>query len=223
MKTLGHLLGLTAAWLWACVVFGDNHEKQRIDDDEEVMIKAIDVYSEALLLNYIRRDLHLWRIKKDDCQIVDDIIANAQVLRLPTFQYLYGEMLLYGVCVRKNVPYGMNVLRDSVRQGMPEAMYKLAVYYRDSDYLIENPEKSVRLLLEAAQTGHMRSRLLLVELLLDGFGSARDHEKAYDWLYHARFSKAEQRRKAQTLLAALANILPPSVVYKIQNRPLDEF
>ena len=93
----------------------------------------------------------------------------------------------------------------------------------DSDYLIENPEKSVRLLLSAAKTGHMRSRLLLVELLLDGFGSARDHKKAYDWLYHARFNKAEQRRQAQTLLTALANILPPNVVYSIQNRPLDEF
>lgn len=223
MRTLGYLLGLTIPWLWAVTVYGDNHEKQRIDDDEEVMVKAIDVYSESLLLHYIRRNLHLWLIKRDDCQIVDDIIANSQVLRLPTFQYLYGEMLIHGVCVRKNVPYGMDVLRNSVRQGLPEAMYKLATYYRDSEYLIENPDKSVRLLLVAASTGHMLSRLLLVELLLDGYGSARDHEKAYNWLYHARFNQAAQRRQAQTLLAALANILPPSVVYKIQNRPLDEF
>ena len=66
------------------------------------------------------------RIQQDDCQILDDIRANAEVLKLPTYQYLWSQMLTYGVCIRKDVKYGMHWLRSAVRQGLPEAMILLS-------------------------------------------------------------------------------------------------
>tara|TARA_B100001094_G_scaffold229999_1_gene224620 strand:+ start:14686 stop:15417 length:732 start_codon:yes stop_codon:yes gene_type:complete len=185
--------------------------------------KAIDVYTESELLNYIRREWHLNAIRRDECQIVDDIRANAEVLKLPTFQFLWGEMLIYGVCIRKNISYGVHWLRSAVRQGLPEAMLKLARYYQHSDFVIPNYDKSVRLAYLAAQAGSTPSRIFLVELFLAGHGHAADHAKAYDWLYHTSFHSSKMKRKSEELLSLFAQMLPPSVVYQIQNRSNDEF
>lgn len=184
---------------------------------------VVEVYTESELLSLIRNNTHLSRIKKDQCQIVDDIKANAEVLLQPTFQFLWGEMLLNGVCVHRNIEYGMVWLRHSIRQGLPEAMLKMAHYYRNSRFVIPNYEKSVRLALASARSGNVDARILLVELYLAGHGYPGDYLSAYNMLYHSGFKTAKQNGQARKLLEQFANLLPPSQIYKIQNRSQDEF
>lgn len=184
---------------------------------------VVEIYTESELLTLIRNNQHLSRVKKDQCQIIDDIKANAEVLLQPTFQLLWGEMLLNGVCTKRNIDYGLIWLRNAVRQGLPEAMLKMAHYYRNSRFVIPNYEKAVRLALASARSGNVDARILLVELYLIGHGYPGDYLDAYNMLYHSGFKTVQQNSKARELLKQFANLLPPSQLYKIQNRPKDEF
>ena len=195
-------------------------EKQ---EEEAKTIKAIELYSEPQLLNYIRRGVYLQRVRLDRCQIVADIRDHAQIMKQPAYQYLYAEMLIYGVCVRKDRPRGINMLRDSVRQGLPEAMLRLAQYYDNSTILVPNQEKSVRLSFAASKAGNVRGRLMLVRLLLEGYGSPQMYPQAYEWLYHSTFNSPVRQKEALILLAKMEKILPFYTVEHIQNRPEDEF
>ena len=194
------------------------------DDSIEVQeIKPVELYSQPELLGYIRRGVYLKRIRLDHCQIVADIRDHAQIMKQPAYQFLFAEMLVYGVCVKQDRKRGISLLRNAVRQGLPEAMVRLAQYYHHSTILVSNPEKSVRLSFAASKTGSVPARLLLVELLLEGYGSPRMHPQAYEWLYHSTFNSPKRKRQADILLSKFEKIIPFYVVEHIQNRPEDEF
>ena len=62
-------------------------------------LKAVQLYSQDELLRLIHRNEHLSRVVLDDCQLVQDIEARAQTLKIPAYQFLWGDMLAWGVCV----------------------------------------------------------------------------------------------------------------------------
>ena len=39
----------------------------------------------------------------DECQLVQDIEARAVKVAMPSYQFLWGDMLAYGVCVKKDI------------------------------------------------------------------------------------------------------------------------
>lgn len=64
-------------------------------------LKAVELYTQDELIGLINSNTHLTRVVTDRCQLVQDIEAHAEVLNEPAFQFLWGDMLAWGVCVDK--------------------------------------------------------------------------------------------------------------------------
>ena len=65
--------------------------------------EPIPIYTEAELIKLINENKHLEQVKADNCQIVEDIVARATRISLPSYEFLYGDMLAWGVCVEQDV------------------------------------------------------------------------------------------------------------------------
>lgn len=182
--------------------------------------KAVDIYSQEQLLALIRSKQYLTRVKADDCQLVQDIEARAEVLKQPLYQYLWGEMLNFGICVKANPPRGISLLRDAAEQGSAEAMVRIAEYYKDGKFVLQNKERSVQYLLPAAANGDLPARMMLVELFAKGYGSPRDYVLGYHWLYNQVFSDEQTQQDAKRLLQLLAAKMPASQVEKAKKEHL---
>ena len=63
---------------------------------------VIQIYPTDDLAVWIEKNQHLTRVVEDDCQLVQDIQARADLMQLPTYQFLWGDMLTWGVCVDRN-------------------------------------------------------------------------------------------------------------------------
>lgn len=57
--------------------------------------EPVPIYSEAELIKLIEENKHLERVKADNCQIVEDIVARATRISLPSYEFLYGDMLAW--------------------------------------------------------------------------------------------------------------------------------
>lgn len=182
--------------------------------------RAVDIYSQDQLLEMIRAEKYLARVKQDECQLVQDIEARAEVLKQPLYQFLWGEMLNHGTCVTANAVKGMGLLRDAAEQGSPEAMVKLAEYYQTGKFVIRNKDRAVNYLLPAAASGSLAARMMLVRLYGEGYGSPRDYEMAYHWLYNNVFTDEAMQKKALSLLQVLAAKMPASAVVRAQQEHL---
>lgn len=179
---------------------------------------AVDIYNDDVLLNLIRTNQYLQRVKIDECQIVQDIEARAEVLNQPLYQFLWGEMLNHGVCVKAHPKRGMAILQTAAEQGSPEAMLKLANYYHKGQLVVKNPNRAVNYVLPAAAQGQVDARIKLVELFIEGYGSPKDYEVGYHWLYHSVFANDKQQQQASALLKKLAAQMPKSIVERAQQQ-----
>lgn len=184
------------------------------------MPKAVDVYTQEQLVELIRSKSYLTQVKGDDCQIVEDIEARAEVLQQPLYQYLWAEMLNYGICVKANPPRGIAMLKTSAEQGSAEAMVRMAEYYHDGKFVIEDKQRAVQYTLPAAATGDLPARMMLVRLFGEGYGSPRDYEVAFHWLYNEVFSDEATQAEAINLLKVLEAKMPPSAVARAKKEHL---
>ena len=175
-------------------------------------LKAIDIYSVKQLSELIRTHRYLQQVKKDDCQLVQDIEAKAEVLKEPLYQFLWGEMLITGTCIKADKQRGMQLVKDSANQGSVEAMFRLARYYDEGDLVIKNKDKAVRYALPAAAGEYIPAQMMLVRLLVEGYGSPFDYELSYRLLYHTTFDDNVTKNKAEHLLRQLAKKMPVSVI-----------
>ncbi|MEZ9819696.1 tetratricopeptide repeat protein [Shewanella sp. 10N.286.45.A1] len=182
--------------------------------------KAVDVYTQEQLVDLIRSKRYLTQVKGDDCQIVEDIEARAEVLKQPLYQYLWAEMLNYGICVKANPPRGISMLKTSARQGSAEAMVRMAEYYHDGKFVMEDKERAVQYVLPAAATGDLPARIMLVRLFGEGYGSPRDYETGFHWLYNEVFSDETVQAEANNLLKVLEVKMPPSSVARAKQEHL---
>ncbi len=182
--------------------------------------KAVDIYSQEQLIDLIRTKQYLTRVKGDDCQLVQDIEARAEVLKQPLYQYLWAEMLNYGICVKANPPRGISMLKDAAEQGSAEALVRIAEYYNDGKFVIQDKERAVQYVLPAAANGDLPARMMLVNLFGQGYGSPRDYEYAYHWLYNEVFSSDKTKHKALKLLKVLEGKMPASAVARAKQEHL---
>ncbi len=178
--------------------------------------EAVDIYSQEQLIELIRSKQYLARVESDDCQLVQDIEARAEVLKQPLYQYLWGEMLNYGTCVKANPQRGMALMRDAVAQGSAEAMVRIAEYYYHGTFVFQDKNRAVQYVLPAAASGDLPARVLLVRLFGEGYGSYRDFETGYHWLYNGIFSDEATKKEAYELLKVLEQKIPPSIVARIK-------
>ncbi len=183
-------------------------------------LTSVDIYSDEQLLKLIRNDVYLKQVKLDDCQLVQDIEARAEILKQPMYQFLWGEMLNYGVCVDKHASRGMKLLQTAAEQGSAEAMLKLAEYYYHGQMVVKDRNRAVQYVMPAAANGDVPARLMLVRLYGEGYGSPVDYQLGYHWLYNSVFNDAASQKKATSLLQMLAAKMPASIVERAQQPQL---
>ncbi|GGP78019.1 tetratricopeptide repeat protein [Shewanella ulleungensis] len=184
------------------------------------LTEAVDIYSDQQLISLIQSNQYLQRVKADDCQLVQDIEARAEVLQQPLYQFLWGEMLINGVCVKAHPSRGMMLLQTSAEQGSSEAMVKLADYYYRGKLVVKDPNRAVQYILPAAANGNLNAKMMLVRLFGEGYGSPTDYEMGYHWLYNSIFDNDAEQKKASSLLQMLAAKMPASVVARAQQSQL---
>ena len=182
---------------------------------------AVQLYSQDQLLSLIQKNQHLQRVKDDDCQLNLDIMAHAIKLKEPAYQFLYGDMLLYGVCVERDAVAGMRFIHEAAGQGLPEALEQLGRYYLQGRFVQRSPERAEPYLRNAAALGNLNAQLQLAELYLDHVQGTPAHmELAYHWLFNSIIADKQQKQRAEQLLAKLAKRMPNHVIAHAR-RPLE--
>jgi len=173
---------------------------------------AVPLYTEPELIALINKNVHLQRVKADDCQLVQDIEARANKMALPSYQFLYGDMLAYNVCVDRNVELGVYYMRKAAQQGLAAALEQLGRYYDTGRLVQQDKAMAITYLREASSQGNLKAQLRLVKLFNDGFGSPRDFEDAYRWLFNSMVADKATHQKIEHSLTQLAEKMPASVV-----------
>ena len=182
-------------------------------------LKAVQLYSQDELITMINQNTHLERIVADRCQLNQDIEAHAEVLKEPAYQFLWGDMLAWGVCVDANPVRGIGFMRDASEQGLPAALEQLGRYYSKGTLVQEDKPRAVMYLREASALGNLKAQLQLAQLFVDGYGSPYDYEDTYHWLYNAITDDKKVHQQIAGYLAALEKLMHPKAV-RAARRPL---
>lgn len=179
---------------------------------------AVPLYSEAELIHLFESNQQLQRVKADECQLVQDIEVRAERVELPAYQFLYGDMLAWGVCVQRDVELGLYYMETAARQGLPSALEQLGRYYARGTLVQQDRERAIPYLREAAAMGHLAARIQLAELLLNDYGSPLDYEDAYRWLYQSVTADGRTHRKITQLRRNLEQRMPSNVIARAKRR-----
>lgn len=188
-----------------------NTDEKSVDDE---LLQAVQIYTQDELLDLIKHNKHLERVKSDRCQLNPDIEDRAVKLKIPAYQFLYGDMLAWGVCFERDAQLGLFYIRKSAGQGLVEAIEQLGRYYHIGRFVQKDTEKAYQLTQRAASLGNVNAQLNLIQMQLDGVGSPYDFENAYRWLHHAVIADKKQHQQAAELLSELAKRMNPASVKK---------
>ena len=113
-------------------------------------LRAVQLYSQDALIDMINANTHLDKVVADRCQLVQDIEARADVLKIPAYQFLWGDMLAWGVCVDAAPSRGIGYMEDAANQGLPAALEQLGRYYAKGTLVQQDKSRAVVYLREAA-------------------------------------------------------------------------
>jgi TPR repeat protein len=183
-------------------------------------IKAVQLYSQDELLELINKNQHLTRVVFDDCQLVQDIQARAETLKIPSYQFLWGDMLAWGVCVDKDPERGVDFMHQAAEQGLSAGLEQLGRYYSLGKLVQQDKERAVVFLREASVLGNLKAQIQLAELFIDGHGSPYDYEDAYHWLYNAITADKPTHKRIAHFMSELEKLMHPKAVRKAK-RPLN--
>ncbi|OFI33685.1 flagellar protein MotX [Alteromonas lipolytica] len=175
-------------------------------------IKAVQLYSQDELINLINRNEHLDRVVMDRCQLNQDIEARAEVLKVPAYQFLWGDMLAWGVCIEADPERGIDFMRQAADQGLPAALEQLGRYYSKGTLVQQDRKRAVIFLREASALGNLKAQMQLAELFIDGYGSPYDYQDAYHWLYNAVTADKQTHQTIANYLKALEKLMHPKAV-----------
>lgn len=170
-------------------------------------LEPIPIYTEPELIKWQKENTHLQQVLHDDCQLVEDIVARATRIDLPSYQYLYGDMLINATCVEKDLENGVYYITQAAQQGYPVALYRLGVMYSKPIYLQKDDQRAIAMLEESSYMGHLPATILWAELLLKGRGSPVDYPKVYKQLKKS-ISDGEVNVKVAALLEMIKKNIP---------------
>lgn len=180
--------------------------------DDSGNLQAVPLYRQDELLNWIEQGRHLQQVKQDRCQLTQDIEVRAEVMKVPAYQFLWGDMLAWGVCIKPNAELGVKFMWDAANQGLAPALEQLGRYYWKGTLVQKDLLKAETLMREAASLGFQRAQIEWVEMLLQGLGSPLDYEEAYHWLHSTVIGDKAQHQKATSLLNRLGNRMPANAI-----------
>ncbi|MDH0026094.1 sel1 repeat family protein [Aeromonas caviae] len=175
-------------------------------------LQAVPLYRQDELLNWIEQGRHLARVKQDRCQLTQDIEARASVMKIPAYQFLWGDMLAWGVCTKPDAQIGVQYMWEAANQGLAPALEQLGRYYWKGILVQKDLVRAETLMREAASLGFLRAQMEWVEMLLQGMGSPLDYEEAYHWLHSAVIGDKAMHQKAASLLSRLGNRMPANAI-----------
>ncbi len=175
-------------------------------------LQAVQIYTDNQLLELIKENKHLSQVVIDDCQLVQDIEARALKAKMPSYQFLWGDMLAYGVCIKKDVPLGLHYMQLSANQGLPEALEQIGRYHHIGKFMQVDIDKAIIYLKEAAILNNLKAQIRLAEIYQQGLGSPLDYPELYSLLHHAVTDDKPTHKKITVLLADLAEKMPTHVV-----------
>lgn len=175
-------------------------------------LQAVPLYRQDELLNWIEQGRHLARVKHDRCQLTQDIEARASVMKIPAYQFLWGDMLAWGVCTKPDAQIGVQYMWEAANQGLAPALEQLGRYYWKGILVQKDLVRAETLMREAASLGFLRAQMEWVEMLLQGMGSPLDYEEAYHWLHGAVIGDKAMHQKAASLLSRLGNRMPANAI-----------
>ncbi|MGR5070164.1 MULTISPECIES: flagellar protein MotX [Vibrio] len=178
----------------------------------------VPIYTEAELITLIEQNKHLQRVRADNCQLVEDIVARATRINLPSYEFLYGDMLAWGVCVEQDVELGLYYMENAAHQGLPAALEQLGRYYSRGTLVQQDKERAIPYLREAAAMGNLNARIHLAELLLRDYGSPIDYEDAYRWLYNSVTADKRQHKRIAVLRNGLEQRMPQNIIARAKRR-----
>ncbi len=182
-------------------------------------LKVVQLYKQEELIKWIDNNQHLTRVVDDNCQLIQDIQAHAEITKKPSYQFLWGDMLAWGVCTEKNAELGLHYIQESANQGLPAALEQLGRYYHTGTLVQVDIQRAIIYLREASALGNVKAQLRLIEMYCNDLGSPRDYEDAYHWLHNSVISDKKRHQKAEMLLAQLAKRMPIKIVTRAK-RPL---
>ncbi|GAB3026467.1 sel1 repeat family protein [Bowmanella dokdonensis] len=183
-------------------------------------LKAVQLYSQDELIRMINDNTHLDRVVTDECQLVQDIEARAETMMIPAYQFLWGDMLAWGVCVKAEPERGVHFMREAALQGLPPALEQLGRYYAKGTLVQQDRDKAVMFLREAAGLGNLKAQIQLAELFIQGYGSPYDYQDAYHWLHNAITDDKQTHQKIAHCLTELEKLMHPKAVRQAK-RSLD--
>ncbi len=175
-------------------------------------LTAVQIYSDNVLLDLIKENKHLSQVVIDDCQLVQDIEARAVKSKMPSYQFLWGDMLAYGVCVKKDVPLGLHYMQASADQGLSEALEQMGRYYHIGKFVQIDVNQAIIFLKESAALNNLKAQLRLADIYLAGDGSPLDFPQLYVQLHQSVTDDKKQHKNIAMRLAKLADKMPERVV-----------
>ena len=175
-------------------------------------LQAVPLYRQDELLNWIEQGRHLQQVKQDRCQLTQDIEVRAEVMKVPAYQFLWGDMLAWGVCIKPNAELGVKFMWEAANQGLAPALEQLGRYYWKGTLVQKDLLKAETLMREAASLGFQRAQIEWVEMLLQGMGSPLDYEEAYHWLHSTVIGDKVLHQKATSLLSRLGKRMPANAI-----------
>ncbi|TMM47870.1 tetratricopeptide repeat protein [Colwellia ponticola] len=175
-------------------------------------IQAVQIYSDDQLLDLIKENKHLSQVVLDECQLVQDIEARANKANMPSYQFLWGDMLAYGICVKKDIPLGLHYMNLAADQGLAEGLEQLGRYYHIGKFMQVDIDRAIVYLKTAASLDNLAAQMRLAALYEQGYGSPLDYPALYSQLHHSLTDDKATHKQISDLLAKLASKMPNKVV-----------
>jgi TPR repeat protein len=175
-------------------------------------IQAVQIYTDNQLLDLIKDNKHLSQVVLDECQLVQDIEARANKANMPSYQFLWGDMLAYGICVKKDIPLGLHYMRLAADQGLAEGLEQLGRYYHIGKFMQVDIDRAIVYLKTAASLNNLPAQMRLADLYNQGFGSPLDFPALYSQLHHSLTDDKAIHKEISKLLANLATKMPSKVI-----------
>ena len=175
-------------------------------------LEAVQIYTDNQLLSLIKENKHLGQVVLDECQLVQDIEVRATKSQYPSYQFLWGDMLAFGVCVKKNVPLGLHFMKKAADQALPEALEQLGRYYHIGKFMQIDVDKAIFFLKEASTVNNLKAQIRLADIYEQGYGSPLDYPELYAQIHHSITEDKKIHKEITRLLMNLAMKMPESVV-----------
>lgn len=175
-------------------------------------LQAVQIYTDNQLLDLIKANKHLSQVVLDECQLVQDIEARAAKASMPSYQFLWGDMLAFGVCVKKDIPLGLYYMNLAADQGLSEGLEQLGRYYHQGKFMQEDMDKAIVYLKTAASLDNLNAQMRLADIYQQGYGSPLDYPMLYSQLHHSLTDDKATHKKISHLLAQLAKKMPKQVI-----------